>query len=147
MSTLSLPSFLGFFFTFNYLNYFLLSSGTLHPLSTCFLIWLLLLIVSKLNGEPVADAAERGGLHLPVVDGVGVQTDAVVERPLHPKPAGAEVVHAHLVDVVGMEVHHLRNGSANAEGERTAPGETLTLRCVSDSPEGISSLGGRREPD
>lgn len=100
-----------------------------------------------MNAEPVADAAERGGLHLPVVDGVGVQTDAVVERPLHPIPAGAEVIHAHLVDVVGMEVHHLRSRSANIEGERTAAGETLTLRCVWDSPEGISCLGGRREPD
>lgn len=57
---------------------------------------------------PVADAAERRGLHLPVVDRVSEQADAVVERSLHPKSSRAEVIHTHLADGVGMQVHHLQ---------------------------------------
>lgn len=71
----------------------------------------LLFVVAKLNGQPVANAAERRRLHLPVVDGVREQTDAVIERPLHPKPLRAEVIDAHLADVVGVEVDHLENGA------------------------------------
>lgn len=69
---------------------------------------LLFFVVSKLNGKPVAHAAERCRLHLPVVDGVFKQADAIIERPLHPEPSRAEVVHAHMTDVIGMEVHHLK---------------------------------------
>lgn len=67
-----------------------------------------LFVIPKLDGEPVADTAEGGGLHLPVVDGVAIQADAVVERPLHPKATRAEVIHGHMVDVVGMEIDHLK---------------------------------------
>lgn len=79
----------------------------------------LLFVVAKLNGQPVADAAERGRLHLPVVDGVSKQADAVIECPLHPKSSRAEVIHTHLVDVVGMEVHHLESTSGVVEGEQS----------------------------
>lgn len=67
----------------------------------------LLFVVAKLYGQPVGDTAESGRLHLPVVDGVREQADAVVEHPLHPKSSRAEVIHAHMVDIVGVEVHHL----------------------------------------
>lgn len=110
----SFPSISQFFF-FHYLNYLLLlhpslSSTSQYPLS-------LLFVVAKLNGQPVTDTAERGRLHLPVVDRVRKQADAVIECPLHTKSTRAEVIHAHLADMVGMEVHHLesRNGAINGE--------------------------------
>lgn len=68
----------------------------------------LLFVVAKLYGQPVGDTAEGGWLHLPVINGVGEQADAVVEDPLHPESSWAEVIHAHLVDIVGVEVHHLQ---------------------------------------
>lgn len=78
----------------------LLSPSLCIPLS-------LLFVIAKLNSQPVADTAERSRLHLPVVDRVIKQADAVIESPLHPKSSRAEVIHAHLGDVVGMEVHHM----------------------------------------
>ncbi len=105
---------------FHYLNYLLLLHASIpfpslspplsFPLS-------LLFVVAKLNGQPVADTAERGRLHLPVVDRVSKQADAVIESPLHSKSSRAEVIHTHLVDVVGMEVHHLESRSSKVEGE------------------------------
>lgn len=74
----------------------------------------LLFVVAKLNSQTIADTAERCRLHLPVVDRVRKQADAVIERPLHPKSSRAEVIHAHLVDVVGMEVHHLESRSGKS---------------------------------
>lgn len=76
----------------------------------------LLFVVAKLYRQPVGDTAEGGRLHLPVVDGVGEQADAVVEHPLHAEASRAEVIHAHVVDVVGVEVHHLQ-GQEDAEGD------------------------------
>lgn len=106
------------FFHFQYLNYQLLLQYSI-PLPPFSIPGSLLFVVAKLNGQPVADTAECGGLHLPVVDGVRKQTDAVIECPLHPKSPRAEVVHAHVVDAVGMEVHHLQSSSGNIEGERS----------------------------
>lgn len=76
----------------------------------------LLFVVAKLYRQPVGDTAEGGRLHLPVVDGVGEQADAVVEHPLHAEASRAEVIHTHVVDVVGVEVHHLQ-GQEDAEGD------------------------------
>lgn len=75
----------------------------------------LFFVVSELNGEAVAHAAERRRLHLPVVDGVFEQADAIIESPLHPKPSRAEVVHAHVTDVVGVEVDHLKKKKGGRE--------------------------------
>ncbi|TNN82362.1 hypothetical protein EYF80_007483 [Liparis tanakae] len=72
--------------------------------------------IAKLNSQTIADTAERCRLHLPVVDRVRKQADAVIERPLHPKSSRAEVIHAHLLDVVGMEVHHLESRSGKGRG-------------------------------
>lgn len=106
ISNMNSPPSLKFFFY--YLNYLLLLHHLPLTLSTSLYPPLsLLFVVAKLNGQPVADTAERRRLHLPVVDRVSKQADAVIERPLHPKSSRAEVIHAHLVDVVGMEVHHL----------------------------------------
>lgn len=110
------PPSVGFFFFFHYLNYLLLLQYSI-PFPPLSLPRSLLFVVANLNGQPVADTAERGRLHLPVVDRVSKQADAVIERPLHPKSSRAEVVHTHLVDVVGMEVHHLQSRSGNIEGE------------------------------
>ena len=81
----------------------LLSADSAH----CPLSRKLLLVVAELHGLSVADAAERGRLHLPVVHGVVEQANAVIECPLHPRAPGAEVVHSHVCDVVDMEVNHL----------------------------------------
>lgn len=64
-------------------------------------------MVAEVNGISVRHAAEGGGLHLPVADGVVEQTDAVVEGLLHPEACGAKVVDANLTDVVGMKVDNL----------------------------------------
>lgn len=74
------------------------------PASACFLFF----VVAKLNGEPVAHAAKCRWLHLPVIDRVREQADAIIECPLHPKSTRAEVIHTHLADVVGMEINHLK---------------------------------------
>lgn len=86
-------------------------SSTLWPHSLCCQAFPLVLffVISELNGKPVVHTAECCRLHLPVVHRVFKQADAVIVRPLHPEPSGAEVVHAHLTDVVGVEVHHLKN--------------------------------------
>lgn len=97
-----------FLFHLNYLL-LLIAPSTSRPPS-------LLLVVAKLYGQPVGDTAESGRLHLPVVDGVREQADAVVEHPLHPESSRAEVIHAHVVDIVGVEVHHLQ-GNEDAEGD------------------------------
>ena len=100
-----------------FLSLFKLSAPPPSPPPLCLrLSASLLLVVAKLNGQPVADAAERGGLHLPVVDRVSKQADAVIEGPLHPESARAEVIHGHLVDVVGMKVHHLESREGDVEG-------------------------------
>lgn len=118
MSTLSPPS-LGFFlYKFNHLNYSLLLL-LLHSIFYELVICSSLFVIPKLDGEPVADTAEGGGLHLPVVDGVAIQADAVVERPLHPKATRAEVIHGHMVDVVGMEIDHLQGRSADESVNRS----------------------------
>lgn len=98
----------------------------------------LLFVVAKLYGQSVCDTAERGGLHLPVVDRVREQADAIVEHPLHPKSARAEVIHPHVVDTVGVEVHHLQ-GNDDAEIES---GLIWNLSPALDSPVGISVPGG-----
>lgn len=108
---LPLPLFLRF------LSLFKLSAPPPPPSPLCLrLSASLLLVVAKLNGQPVADAAERGGLNLPVVDRVSKQADAVIEGPLHPESARAEVIHSHLVDVVGMKVYDLKNREGDIEG-------------------------------
>lgn len=74
------------------------------PASACFLFF----VVAKLDGEPVAHAAKCRWLHLPVIDRVREQADAIIECPLHPKSTRTEVIHTHLADVVGMEINHLK---------------------------------------
>lgn len=68
---------------------------------------LLLLIISKLDGQAVSDAAEGGWLHFPVGHRVVEEADAVIVGPLDSEAHGAEVVDAHLGDVVGVQVDHL----------------------------------------
>lgn len=67
----------------------------------------LLFVVAKLDGQAVGDAAEGGWLYLPVGHWVVEEADAVVVGPFHPKAHRAEIVDAHLGDVVGMKVDHL----------------------------------------
>lgn len=64
-------------------------------------------MVAKVNGVSICHTSECGGLHLPVVNRVVKQTDAIVEGFLHAKSCGAKVVHSNLTDVVGMEVDNL----------------------------------------
>lgn len=68
----------------------------------------LFLVVSEMNREPVTDTAESCGLHLPVLDRVAIETDTIIEAPLHTKATRAEVVYVYLAYVVGMEVEHLQ---------------------------------------
>ena len=82
----------------------LLSADSAH----CPLSRKLLLVVAELHGLSVADAAERGRLHLPVAHWVVIETDAVVEGLLHTEGGRAEGIHLHLADVVGVQVHHLK---------------------------------------
>lgn len=70
----------------------------------------LLLVVAELHGQSVADTAERGGLHLPVVHRVVIETDGVVEGLLHAEGGGAKGIHLHLADVVGVQGDHLWEG-------------------------------------
>lgn len=65
-------------------------------------------MVAKVNSVAVGNTSEGGGLDLPVVDWVIEQADAVIERLLHAKASGAEVIYPHLADVVGVKVHHLK---------------------------------------
>lgn len=67
----------------------------------------LLFVVAKLDGQAVGDAAEGGWLHLPVGHRVVEEADAVVVGPLDPEAHRAEVVDAHLGDVVGVQVDDL----------------------------------------
>lgn len=67
----------------------------------------LLFVVAKLDGQAVGDAAEGGWLYLPVGHRVVEEADAVVVGPLDPEAHRAEVVDAHLGDVVGVQVHNL----------------------------------------
>lgn len=64
-------------------------------------------MVAKVNGVSICHTSESGRLHLPIVDWVVKQTDAIVERFLHSKSCGAKVIHSNLADVVGMEVDNL----------------------------------------
>lgn len=67
----------------------------------------LLFVVAKLYSHPVADTAEGGRNHLPVVDWVIKETDPVVVSLLDTKAVRAEVIHVNLADVVGVKVDHL----------------------------------------
>lgn len=78
----------------------------------------LLFVVAKLDGQAVGDAAEGGRLHLPVGHGVAEEADAVVVGSLDPEAHRAEVIDAHLGDVVGMQIDHL-----GAEGRGSGSGQ------------------------
>lgn len=67
----------------------------------------LLFVVAKLDGQAVSDAAEGGRLHLPVGHGVAEEANAVVVGSLDPEAHRAEVIDAHLGDVVGVQIDHL----------------------------------------
>lgn len=88
-----------------------------HPPSFPASAWFLFFVVAKLNGEPVAHAAKCRWLHLPVIDRVREQADAIIECPLHPKSTRTEVIHTHLADVVGMEINHLKKAAVAKEGQ------------------------------
>lgn len=66
------------------------------------------LVVAKLYGHVVADAAESSRLHFPVPDGIVKETDAIVENPFNSKTCRAEVIHSDLSDVVRVEVDDLQ---------------------------------------
>lgn len=67
----------------------------------------LLLIIPKLDGQAVSDAAEGGRLHFPVGNRVVEEADAIIVGPLDSEAHGAEVVDAHLGDVVGVQIDNL----------------------------------------
>lgn len=69
----------------------------------------LFLVVSKLNSQAVTNTAESCRLNFPVVDGISIKTDAIVEALLHVIASRAEVMHAYLGYVVVMEVYHLKD--------------------------------------
>lgn len=69
----------------------------------------LFLVVSKMNGQAVTNTAERCGLNFPVLDGISIKTNAIVETLLHVITLRTEVIHAYLGYVVGMQVHHLKD--------------------------------------
>ena len=71
------------------------------------LLYLLLPVVSELDGGAVEDAAEGDGLDLPVGDGVAEQADAGVHGLLVVEGGWTEVFRADGGDLVGMEIHHL----------------------------------------
>lgn len=99
----------------------------------------LLFVVSKLDGQSVADAAECCGLHLPVVDGVGEETDAMVESSLHSCSFRTEGVQIHLGDVVVVEVQHLESKSTTLV---VCPCKNMIqLQVAVDSPVSISYPG------
>lgn len=99
---ISTPTFCKVFLLF-YFN----SSIIICPQNLPFILSLFL-IVSKLNGQSVTNTAEGGRLHLPVVNRVAKEADAIVEAPLHAKTLRAEVINVHLTYVVGMKVDHLK---------------------------------------
>lgn len=79
----------------------------LSPRPPWWLPLLLLLIISKLDGQAVSDAAEGGRLHFPVGHRVVEEADAIIVGPLDSKAHGAEIVDAHLGDVVGVQIDNL----------------------------------------
>lgn len=86
-----------------------LLSVLLHFQHYCFSFILYLFpIVSKLNGQSVIHTAEGSRLHLPVVNWVTIETDAIIEASLNAKTSGTEVIYVHLADVVGMKVDNLK---------------------------------------
>lgn len=79
----------------------------LSPRPPWWLLLPLLLIISKLDGQVVSDAAEGGWLHFPVRHRVVEEADAIIVGPLDSEAHGAEVIDSHLGDVVGMQIDHL----------------------------------------
>lgn len=61
-----------------------------------------------MNGQSVTNAAKGGGLHLPVVNRVAIEANAIIEAPLHAETSRAEVINIHSTYVVGMKVDHLQ---------------------------------------
>ena len=70
--------------------------------ATTRLLLSLLFVVAKLDGQAVSHTAEGGWLHFPVRHRIVEEADAVVVGPLDPEAYGAEVVDAHLGDIVGV---------------------------------------------
>lgn len=91
----------------------------------------LLFVVAKLDGQAVSDAAESGWLHLPVGHRVVEEADAVVVRPLHPEAHRAEVVDAHLGDVVGVQIDHLKAEGCGSGSMPVAQSPRTALRLCS----------------
>lgn len=85
----------------------LLCSSETPPRPAWWLLLPLLFVIAKLDGQAVGDAAKGGWLHLPVGHRVVEEADAIVVSPFDPETHGAEVVDAHLGDVVGVQVDHL----------------------------------------
>lgn len=67
----------------------------------------LLLIISKLDGQAVSNAAEGGRLHFPVGHRVVEEADAIIVGPLDSEAHRTEVIDAHLGDVVGVQIDNL----------------------------------------
>lgn len=94
--------------TFSKFFLFCFNSSIVICLQISLFIHSLLLIVSELNGQSVSNAAKGGRLHLPVVNWVAIEANAIIEAPLHAKTPRTEVINIHSTYVVGMKVEHLQ---------------------------------------
>lgn len=99
--------------TFSKFFLFCFNSSIVICLQISLFIHSLLLIVSELNGQSVSNAAKGGRLHLPVVNRVAIEANAIIEAPLHAKTPRTEVINIHSTYVVGMKVEHLKNKAKN----------------------------------